>query len=240
MLRIPLPLRLSPLLLLLGAGCSHRLGDPLAPLARTFDKYPRYSIVLQDMDRRGVFFKSYHHLYKVIYGVQQEGEEALTFRSETTPWTEVGDDFYRRHEPLLGMVILSKGDDGEVSRESFPPGYQYVGDSRYGRWRSDASGGSFWEFYGKYALFSQLLGMGTRPLYRWDYDRYRDYRRRGDPYFGPSGNYYGTRGTYTRKSNPTFFERQQARERSRSSRFSDKVRSRTGAGGARGFSRSGK
>ncbi len=79
--------------------------------------------------------------------------------------------------------------------------------------------------------------MGTRPLYRNDYDTYRDYRRRGDPYFGPRGKFYGTRGAHTRKTHPTFFERQQARERARSSRFSDRARS---TGRSRGFSRGGK
>ncbi len=51
---------------------------------------------------------------------------------------------YRRYEPYLGMVILSKGENGEVADSQFPPGYQYVGNERYGRWRTGSSGGSFW------------------------------------------------------------------------------------------------
>lgn len=224
-------LRVSLLLLVLSAGCGKHLDDPLRPLARQLDRYPQYSIVLQDMDASGTFFKSYHHLYTYIYGTEQEGEEGLVFHTGQTPWTEVSKKFYEENQGLLGMVLLSKGGEGKVVEDHFPPGYQYVGNPRYGQWRTDSSGNSFWEFYGKYALFRDFLGLATLPLYRSHYASYTDHRRRGEPYFGPSGSsgrYYGTRGSLTRKTQPTFFERQQVRERSRRASFSDKVRNRTG------------
>jgi hypothetical protein len=69
--------------------------------------------------------------------------------------------------------------------------------------------------------------MRSRPLYRGDFNAYRTNRSSGRAYFGPSGN-YGTRGTVTRATNPTFFQRQQRRQASRSRGFSNRVRNRDG------------
>ena len=123
------------------------------------------------------------------------------------------------------MVIASKGKDGKVDDSRYPPGYQYVGDSRYGRWRTDNSGNSFWEWYGKYAMMSHVFGMFNRPIYRTDYDNFRDYRSSGRDYYG-RGNVYGTNGSYTKTSKPDFFQRRQARERVSKSNFADKVKQR--------------
>ncbi|MEM7351307.1 MAG: hypothetical protein AAF657_10905 [Acidobacteriota bacterium] len=171
---------------------------------------------------------------------ETEGETAsapagLNFETTETQWLEVDRKFYQTHELHLGMVLLSKGEDGQVEQAAYPPGYQYVGNPRYGTWRSDARGNSFWEFYGQYYFFSRLLGGHGRPIYRSDYDSYRDSRRRRAPYFG-AGNAYGTRGSYTRTTNPSFYERQQVRQRSQSDRFTKKARSRTSS--ARSRSRS--
>ncbi len=167
---------------------------------------------------------------------ETNGGDGLVFETETTGWIEVSRQFFDKYEPLLGMVVLSKNDQGNVGTENYPPGYQYVGNRRYGSWRTDSSGGSFWEFYGKYALFSHLLGSSRRPLYRSDYDLYRNSRSSGRPYFGPSNN-YGTRGSYTKTSNPTFFQRQQVRQSSKNQRFSQKVKSRASSSRSRSGAR---
>ncbi len=221
--------------MLLAGGCSST-PDPLKRLAQELAAYPEYSVVLQDMDRHGTFFKTHRHRYKVVYGEKAAGQEELTFKTEVRDWAEVSDKLYKKYQPMLGMVVLSKGENGQVAEANFPPGYQYVGNQRYGHWRSDSRGGSFWEFYGKYALFSQLLGGSRGPLYRSDYDSYRSYRSQGRPYYGPS-NTYGTNGSATRASNPSFYQRQQARQQSKSQNFSQKVKSRSRGSSAR--SRSG-
>ena len=99
-------------------------------------------------------------------------------------WERVDRRTYTRYEPYLGMVIVSKGADGSIDYDQHPPGYQYVGNDRYGQWRQDRSGGSFWEFYGRYALLSHVIGGFGRPIYRNDWNSYRDNRGRGQPYFG--------------------------------------------------------
>ena len=224
------PVAAAVLSLILGLGltaCASRLPDPLVSLAGELANHQEYSVVLVDMEQRGNFVKSYFHRYDLIEGDQAADGDEITFVTKQSDWFEVDKQFYERYQPSLGMVVLSKSGDQPAAQEQYPPGYQYVGNERYGRWNNDSNGGSFWEFYGKYALFSNLLGMGNRRLYRSDYDAYRTNRSQRRPYYGPSGN-YGTRGSVTRRTNPSFFARQQQRQATRSRDFSSRVRNRTG------------
>ena len=287
--------RIAAILLLawpMVSGCA-KLPDPLAQLTRELARYPEYSVVLEDMDVTGNFFKSYHHKYQVLIGEdpppaaagspapetagsqteesQSEGSQTeesqtegsqtegshtegsqtagpqaeaaaaapapgLAFRTQVRNWVEVDKSFFKKYEPLLGMVVLSKGADSNADRANFPPGYQYVGNPGYGTWRRDSRGGSFWEFYGQYAFFSHLLGSGRRPIYAADYDAYRRSRSQRRAYYGPSNN-YGTRGSYTRTSRPDFYQRQQVRQRSQNERFAKKVRSRASSSRSRSAGR---
>ena len=71
--------------------------------------------------------------------------------------------------------------------KDFGAGSQHVGNPHYGYW-SHGSGGSFWAWYGQYALFSSLLGY-NRPYYnnwasRRGYSYYHDIGR--NSYSSPS------------------------------------------------------
>ncbi len=246
-------------LVLVLSGCDEP-SNPLDDLQRQLDVYPEFSIILDDMREDGNFFTEYFHRYKLVWAesLPDEAGGELSLQDRTTEWIQVPETVYGRYEPFLGMTLLSKQADDEISSAHFPPGYQYVGDTRYGEWRTDNSGNSFWSFYGKYALMSHLFGALQGPVYRGDWDGYRDYRRqyrqagwgRADRrtssgpirgYFG-SNRQYGTRGTVTQRTNPTFFQRQQARQASSRSRFSNKVRdrvSRSRSSGARSRGRRG-
>lgn len=203
---------------------------PLKRLERGLEKYPEFSVTLADMKVEGNFFKDFYHRYKVIYGQPGEetkdGEKELVYRDEITDWEKVDEREYERLEGFLGMTVLSKSKDGKISEDRYPPGYQYVGDSRYGQWRHTASGGSFWEFYGKYAFFSSMFNMFNRPIYRDNWNTFNSYRGSGRPYYGPNRE-YGTNGNYTRRTNPSFFERRRQRDAARKSAFSERVRERT-------------
>ncbi|MCP3957829.1 MAG: hypothetical protein GY719_08255 [bacterium] len=214
---------LATLTLAVLAGCTPP--DPLARLREQLARYPQYSVILQDMKTSGSFSTDYYHQYRVVNG-QDDQEGDVSFTDDLLDWERVGKKHYQRYEPYLGMVILSKDEDGQVTGAQFPPGYQYVGNERYGRWRTSSSGGSFWEFYGKYALMSHMFGTFSRPVYRDDWGSYRTTRGQGRPYFGKSRE-FGTGGSHTKTTNPTFFERQKARQRSSGDRFSNKVRDRT-------------
>ena len=211
-----------------GCGAGKTTGEvPIHRLKKNLEKTPTYSIVLEDMREEGNFIKKYYHQYRIV----------VPDNIKQTEWLEVPEDYYRHNAGFLGMTLAAKKEGQEVAGVA-PPGYAYVGDSRYGRWREDGRGGSFWEWYGKYALFSTLFGGWYRPIYRTDYNTYRDYSRSKRPYFGRS-NQYGTSGTVARQNKPDFFTRQQARMRSGKQSFKDRVsrrigRSRTGFRGRSG------
>ena len=244
--------RLAPAVLagvlLAAAACDTQ--SPLERLRTQLERYPEYSVILQDMDDRG--WSGYWHQYRVIAGEPRAGSDELVHRESILDWQQVDSGTYERYRPSLGMVILSKGADGAVDGGTHPPGYQQVGDERYGRWRDDGGGRSFWEFYGQYALLSNLVGGFGRPIYRDDWNGYQDARRRGETWYGPGsggaagrgtagggaagrgGRAYGTNGSTTRQTSPDFFRRQQERQAAQSRSFGQRVTSRM-SGGMRSF-----
>ena len=194
-------------------GCAgQRL--PIDVIKKDLRDVPTYSIILEDMDEKGTFFKSYYQKYRIVQGE----------RTGTTDWMKVPKDYYQRNENFLGMTLLSRK-EGQYNASVGPPGYNYVGDEQYGKWERDSSGNSFWAFYGKYALISSLLG-GSR-IYRNDYNTYRDYGRQGRPYYGRNKQ-YGTSGRVTRSQKPNFYSRRAAKVRASKTSFSQRVNQRTG------------
>ena len=215
--------------LLTAASCETQ--SPLDRIEQSLDQYPEYSVVLQDMTDEGF---GHAHQYRVVFGGPQAGSEEPVYRETVLDWMDVDSGTFERYQSSLGMVVLSKGADGIVDRAEHPPGYQQVGNERYGRWRDDGGGRSFWEFYGQYALLSHIMGGFGRPIYRGDWNGYRDARGRGQTYYGPGGGVYGTGGSTTRQTSPDFFRRQQTRQAAQSRSFGQRVQSRM-AGGARSF-----
>lgn len=197
------------------AGCG---GDelPIRKLQDSLSNAPSYSIILENMKEEGNFFKDYYHQYRVV----QDDTSTIT------DWLKVPEEYYRSNEPFMGMVLAGKK-EGENVTDPIPPGYQYVGDTRYGHWRTDNSGRSFWEFYGKYSMMRNLFGGWYRPVYRADYDAFSYNRSRNIPYFGRY-NQYGTRGAVVKETKPDFYQRRMTQERARSTSFMDKVNKRIG------------
>lgn len=206
-------------LLLVAQGCAGpRPDNPLVALRAQLNEKPEYAVLLGDMkEERGLFSSRYLHRYQIV----SEGQE------ETLPWMEVPKEVYTRYESLLGMTILSKTPDGEVTETAYPPGYQYVGNPKYGSWQTDSSGRSFWHFYGQYAMFRTLMGMGSRTIYRNDWETYGRRVRTGVPYYGPNRE-FGTAGTVTKQSKPDFYQRRMARRAPGSESFRNKVDQRVG------------
>jgi hypothetical protein len=187
---------------------------PLDEIRAALKGVPTYSVILDDMKKEGNFSKSYYHKYRII----------TDDKTTETGWLEVPEDCYRRNEPFLGMTIWVKK-DGKESEAIGPPGYEYVGNPRYGRWNTDSSGHSFWAFYGQYMFISALLGPG--PIYRNHYTTYNTSRSQGRPYYG-SKNEYGTNGSLTKRQKPNFYSRRMAKVRSKQASFSDRVNQRIG------------
>ncbi len=135
----------------------------------------------------------YFHKYTIVEG----GEKY------DTDWEPVSEDIYEANFEFLGMALLTKPIgmfEDEADTKATPPGMGFVGNSEYGKWEKNSSGGSFWVWYGKYALFSHLL-MGPMRYRSWQ--RYNTGYRGRRAYFGStsgSAARYGTYGTYTKKS----------------------------------------
>lgn len=215
---------------LLLAGCKPQ--SPLERLQKHLQVFPEYSIILNDMRKEGNFFPDYSHQYKVV--VLKEKDTA-SYQEETTDWLTVPRVFYLNHTGNLGMVLAAKGGDGKKSDTAQPPGYQYVGNSRYGHW-VDRGGGSFWAFYGQYSFIKNTFGMMHRPVQRDDYDAYRRNQRQGRSYYGKSGE-FGSTGTETQKSHRNFYQRRQRKENMRRQAFSDRVKQRATRSHHSGFRR---
>nr|VFJ91422.1 MAG: hypothetical protein BECKH772A_GA0070896_100319 [Candidatus Kentron sp. H]VFJ92481.1 MAG: hypothetical protein BECKH772B_GA0070898_1003010 [Candidatus Kentron sp. H]VFJ99253.1 MAG: hypothetical protein BECKH772C_GA0070978_100309 [Candidatus Kentron sp. H] len=58
----------------------------------------------------------------------------------------------RINVPKNAQTAAVKGGDGQV------PGSYLVGNPAYGQWSSDSSGRGFWEWYGMYRMFTDVLG----------------------------------------------------------------------------------
>ena len=143
-------------------SCGSRSG--VGKLTKELNQFPEYSIILEDMMEEGNFFTDYFHKYKIVYGEKIGSGDSLTYHNKTTDWIKVEKKDYEKYYDNLGMVIAAKEKDGKVNTTAYPPGYRYVGNSRYGNWRQDSRGNSFCEFYGKYAFFSSMFNIKIKYL----------------------------------------------------------------------------
>ena len=215
--------------------------DPVRELIRDLDRYPEYSLIVDDTRIEDPsFFPDYFLRFQVLTAAGQRvaGRDTIVYEERRTDWMEVREETFYRYEKFVGMVVASKSLDGSRTgtNQAHPPGYQYVGNPHYGFW----GGGGFWQFYGQYALMSHL--MGGWGVGRGDWEDYRRNRERGGPYYGPVKDgrpTFGSRGSQTQKTRPQFYQRQQSRRQA----FSGQVKNRMGrttSGWGRGSSRFGK
>jgi hypothetical protein len=119
-------------------------------------------------------------------------------------WVETPQPRFEAMKNDLGMAIEHKAlgkYDSEAESKAQPAGFAYMatpaqGRNQYGYWEN-RSGGSFWVWYGQYALMRDLLfNHQYRPLDSGQYNDYRSYQSRGQTYYGRD---YGTQGQATRE-----------------------------------------
>ncbi|NJN27568.1 MAG: hypothetical protein HC819_17130 [Cyclobacteriaceae bacterium] len=180
---------------------SEPIKSPVDELMRDMGDAATFSIVLNDMNTEGSIFKEYFHQYKII---KEDGQGNIS--EKITDWLPVDEAFFEANLQNMGMEIAAKGSDGKITKGVSPPGYgAYVGNEKYGQWK-ERDGGSFWEFYGKYALMSSMFNMMAFPARRSYYDDYRGgYYGTGRSYYGPKAgdgsNTYGTNSKYNTTTN---------------------------------------
>ncbi|NJL14898.1 MAG: hypothetical protein HC913_19125 [Microscillaceae bacterium] len=196
--------------------------SPVDKMVRDMMDEKTFSIVLFDMqvdeDK-----DLYQHKYRITVNTEDS-----TAQPKTTEWVNVDEVFFAENLDNMGLELASKSPDGTIHKVPSPPGFNgYVGNERYGQWRNDNSGNSFWAFYGQYMFMSTMFNMMAGPTYRNTYSGYQTYRSnpstRNQPYYGSGNNRYGTNSPATRASNPNFFQRKQQMQKLSS--FKQKVAS---------------
>jgi len=137
-----------------------------------------------------VFPRAFHKYLVTQNGVQ-----------ESTSWVEIDEEEYYDAYDYLGMEIVSKPYgffEKEQAKEAAPPGMAFVGDTRYGKWRTDsATGKQFWYFLGAYSFLNRGPGFY---YYRSDWNGWRKNYRDRKPWYGggKAAPLYGTFGTDAR------------------------------------------
>jgi hypothetical protein len=219
-LRLMKPVLLAALML---AGCGGS-PDPVAQLSRDLERFPEYSIIVDDLRIDEGLFPEYFLRLRFLTAAGQRvaGRDSVVYSERQTDWHGVKQHVFARYQNFVGMVVASKDRDGRRTGadQAHPPAYSYVGNPHYGSWGA----GGFWQFYGQYAMMQNLMG-GWR-VNRADYGDYRQSRDRGGPYYGPTQRgrtTFGSRGTLNQKTRPNFYKRYSANRQS----FSGRARSRT-------------
>ncbi len=149
-----------------------------------------YEVWIEDID----VAESYYHMYLFVEDEKQTPGE----------WEKVEETFYDANEENLNMSILTKPVgmyEEEVLTVAMPPGFDKVGDPRYGRWEENRDTGERqWSFFQRYLFWNMILnGTGFGRNY-YSYDRYNDWNRnyRGrKPYYGRDGSDFGSGGRST-------------------------------------------
>jgi len=213
--------------------------NPLDVIARDLPSDKPFTAILYDMDVKGNFVETYYHQYKIV---QDDGNGNLD--EFTTGMLEVSKATFNSHINDMGMELMARDSAGNLSKGAAPPGYNnYVGNEKYGQWKTDNSGNSFWAFYGRYAMMSTMFNMMAYPARRSYYNDWRGgYAGTGRGYYGPSNQgrgYYGTNSAHGRSTKPSStwskkrssFRQNVATRTSRSSSSSSGYRSRSGSYG---------
>jgi hypothetical protein len=173
--------------------------------SRTGQLYDSWDKVLVDMETRGIgSARAYDQKIRTI----------RTHAGATTSeekWVEVSPVTYNGMRNDLGMAIEHKPAgkyDSEADHVAQPAGFAYMappsqGSNQYGYW-DNRGGQSFWVWYGQYALLRDLLfNHSYRPLPRYEWEDYRDWRGRGQTYYGRDAEAgapkYGSNGTATQE-----------------------------------------
>lgn len=103
--------------------------DPVRKLIEQESLEPIFTLLLFDMDKEGIFSKTYKHRYRII----KEKDGKVT--GVDTKWYNVPSSYFKQHENSLGMEMAAKDDKGKISRIVGPPGYtNYIGNPKYGYW----------------------------------------------------------------------------------------------------------
>lgn len=181
------------------AGASGGIAKLIEQLYWSIDR------MLVDMDiREGQTVQFYHRIQEIRTRVpnvegtkatELEGVKADTQKKDPY-WSQVTKARYEANKKNLGMVLEHKPGgkyDHEIEKAASAPGYAYMCPpeqkrNNYGYWNS-GPGGSFWVWYGQYALMRDLFwGPRYSPVYADSWRDYRDHRTSGRTWYGKTSD----------------------------------------------------
>lgn len=175
------------LLMLVYLGLSRSLGMTLdndayiksgTDLALCIDATPM-NIILIDMEVSGVFFKSYFHKYRVVFG---NGD----FKDY---WFKVSWVFYQQNSLHLGLSLFRRYQK-DLAQEAFPmmPVAFFLGDLTYGSWLSiPKSDKKIWKFHDLYHRLPVILGLEDTTLDSGLYEQIQMHQSKKRPYVEVKG-----------------------------------------------------
>ena len=144
------------------------------------------SVILIDQYETGLFIKSFHHRYKIIYGFNPVPK----FIS-----TKVSQEFYKLNGKNIGLSLFRRGPNGLIeSTVPAPPGSLYVGDLAFGNWRYKDSGEKVWKFHNAYQNFPKLFGWKKFTPNHQYYKTMKIHFDKNEPFYGLN-NEFGTEGS---------------------------------------------
>jgi hypothetical protein len=156
-------------------------------IEKVVDKYP-VTAILTDIQSKGVFFKSHYLRFRIVYGFS--GHKEVIIRTNK--------DFADQNRQYVGMSIFRINSDGESSSVAQPPGFVFVGNTQFGKWKY-RNGRSQWAFYRFYRHFPNLLGWSEfRPSKKF-YREYQNAVANKAVFFGLKKE-FGTEGSITQKN----------------------------------------
>ena len=172
--------------------------------------YTTWDKILIDLrDRKSGGMRDYEEEIKLVRTklVDASGTKGDTTSEEN--WVEVPKATYAVAEKNVGMAIAHKPAgkyDSEADEVAQPAGFAYMAPpgqrNGYGYWEQ-RDGGSFWVWYGQYALLRDLLwGHSYQPIPSREWEYYRTARSSGQTYYGHDEGgapKYGTHGTFTQQ-----------------------------------------
>ena len=171
--------------------------------------YRSWDRILVDMEIREGTDVTFHHKIKTVDVSIKDVANKTNETSEREEWKQISESEYKAMGKNLGMTVERKSAgkyDHEAEKIAQPAGFAYMcppgeRQNQYGYWQT-SSGGSFWVFYGQYAMMRSLFwGPGYyRPIYYNHYNNYNTAYRSGRSYYGTSSagrQRYGTSGTFT-------------------------------------------
>lgn len=125
---------------------------------------------LADVKKIKAQFGDRNKLLEEVYSIT-DAADSNNFNNALADSVNVLADMSKGQLARVGTIAKDQ-ESSFNDTKNFGAGAQLVGNPTYGQWRS-SGGTSFWEWYGMYAMFSNLFG-GQR-IYYSSWDRYRPY-----------------------------------------------------------------